>query len=178
MKLKYALSFFVIYLINSLSPALVFGIHTNGLIYNDAREWVGERLRLTLIVLVSFLFFLLLVWGIYKMITRKRNKKEVPVQITTKPVRKKKVSESSIPEVVAKTSIPVVVAETSSPEENQLGRSIVKAAWILGISAVICVIFLLASHQFTSNRYLPLDKLTYIDTWTGKCYYSNGSIIE
>jgi hypothetical protein len=176
MKLKYVLSFSFVYVLLSLSPALVFGSHINGLIYNDAREWVGERLRLTLIVLISFLVLLFFIWGIYKLITRKRRKKAEPVQIQTKPVRKKKVSESNMK--VSESTITEVVAGINTPEENQLGRSIVKAAWILGLSAVICIILLLASHQFTSNRYVPLDKLTYIDTWTGKCYYSNGSIIE
>ena len=46
--------------------------------------------------------------------------------------------------------------------ENQLGKSIVKAAWIVSVAAVICMII-----YGYSNRYTTLGERAYIDNLTG-----------
>ena len=46
--------------------------------------------------------------------------------------------------------------------ENQLGKSIVKAAWIVAVAAVICMIM-----YGYSNRYTTLGERAYIDNVTG-----------
>lgn len=46
--------------------------------------------------------------------------------------------------------------------ENQLGKSIVKAAWIVSVAAVICMIM-----YGYSNRYTTLGERAYIDNVTG-----------
>jgi len=156
-------------MINSFTPVWAAGNRTNGQIYSNAYEWVGENLRLTVIAVILALFLVLMVWGIYKLIRKKQKQKTVPIQLESAPIEKKKVKV---------TIVTPADTEMNTKDNYQIGRSIVKAAWIFSITAVICVLLILVNHQYRSSRYAPLDKLTYIDTWTGKCYYSDGRKIE
>lgn len=53
-------------------------------------------------------------------------------------------------------------------ETNQLGKSIVKAAWIIGVAMVICM----AIYWKGQQRYTPLGNASgyYIDQKTGKVF--------
>lgn len=156
-------------LATGFSPLLAFGSRTNGQILNDAYSWAGENLHQPMLFVLIALFIVLSAWGIYMLAgKKKRHISETP---------------ETPPEQVIIKKEPVTAAtgsgtESRTPEDLPLGRCIVKAAWILGISAIICVLLVLANHQYRTARYVPLDKLTYIDTWTGKCYYSDGRKIE
>ena len=156
-------------MICSFSPVLALRSLTNGQIYSDAYKWIGENLRQTVIAVLLVLFLVLMVWGIYKLIRKKQKRKADTIKVESAAVEKRK-------EIVS--TVTLSDTEMNTKDNNQLGRSIVKAAWIIGISAVICVLLILVNHQYRSTRYVPLDKLTYIDTWTGKCYYSDGRKIE
>jgi hypothetical protein len=166
-------------MIGVLFPVLALGSRTNGQIITNAYRWVGENLYLTIMVLLSAIFLVLFVWGITKLITKRRSRIPEPVQIETEPVKKIETEVLEVKEVeTEKSSNEKSSSEKNAGENNQLGKSIVKAAWILGISIIVCVLLIFINHQYCSSRYAPLEKLTYIDTWTGKCYYSDGRIIE
>jgi hypothetical protein len=49
-------------------------------------------------------------------------------------------------------------------ETNTLGKSIVKAAWIIGVTMVICM----ANYWKGQQRYTSLNDTFYIDQTTGK----------
>lgn len=51
-------------------------------------------------------------------------------------------------------------------ESNQFGKSIVKAAWILSISAIICMVIYVSSK----DRYTAVGNMQYIDQKTGIVY--------
>lgn len=166
-------------MIGNLFPVLALGSRANGQIITNAYRWVGENLYLTIMVLLSALFLVLFVWGIAKLMKKRRSLIPEPVQIESKPVKKSKAEVVKVTEAeTERSSSEKSSIEKNAGENNQLGKSIVKAAWILGISIIVCVLLIFINHQYCSSRYAPLEKLTYIDTWTGKCYYSDGRIIE
>ena len=51
-------------------------------------------------------------------------------------------------------------------ESNQLGKSIVNAALILAVAAILCVSLTI----YKANRYTPLGNSMYLDQQSGKTY--------
>jgi len=47
-------------------------------------------------------------------------------------------------------------------ESNQLGKSIIKAAWIVSVATIVCMVI----YGF-ANRYTALGERAYIDNVTG-----------
>lgn len=60
-------------------------------------------------------------------------------------------------------------------ESNKLGNSIVKAAWIVSVAAIVCV----SINAITKERYTPLNHQYgwYIDQRTGISYRASGTPI-
>jgi hypothetical protein len=185
MKIKTFLTCIFVLMVSVLTPAFAIGSGTNSPLFNVAYEWVLENRLLAVTILVSALLLILLVTAIIRWRSNRNDVIEEPVQVESKPAKKNKKVVQAIAEPEPVAIIKEVVVPVPEPlpvsslvAENNLGASIVKAAWILGVSVVLSVVLLLVSHQYRSNRYAPLEKLTYIDTWTGKCYYSDGRPIE
>lgn len=185
MEFKAFLTLTVVLMLSVLTPAFAIGSGTNGQLFNVAYEWLWENRLWAVTIFGSAFLVILLVSAIVRWRRNRNNIIEEPVPVESKPEKKSKKAVQAkaepepvviIKEVVAPAP-PALPVPTIVPETN-LGASIVKAAWILGISVVLSVVLLLVSHQYRSNRYAPLDKLTYLDTWTGKCYYSDGRPIE
>lgn len=130
-------------------------------LFYDAWDFIAKYRGVILAILGLALVVLFLVW-IFAGIQKKKKQQ---------PAKEHKAA-AGPSKIIKNNPEPEIIVPIS------LGRSIVRAAWILGISAIFCTLCYMISIQYRSSRYLPLDKYTYIDTWTGTCYYAGGNELK
>lgn len=144
---------------------------TKSLDIADAWQWANENALVVSLLAAAVLLLILF----FELLRRRRISGTPPGNELPGPVGQAAI----VPGSAGASNLPVTSDQGGKEHNvNSTGKSIVKAAWILGISAILCVLLLLVNHRYRSARYAPLDKLTYIDTWTGKCYYADGREIN